>query len=61
VTDKAMGMAVSGKLNKLIMRLIIAAAKHDEKKVLSIAQEIVKLFEEGLEEEESEINVKSKS
>ena len=56
-----MGMAVSGKLNKLIMRLIIAAAKHDEKKVLSIAQEIVKLFEEGLEEEESEINVKSKS
>jgi len=61
VGNKAMGMAVSGRLNKLVMKLIIAAAKGDEKKVFAIAQELVKLFEEGLEEEESEANVKSKS
>ncbi len=41
------------KFNKLIMKLIIKAAKGDKEAVLAIAQELVKLFEEGLEEEKS--------
>jgi hypothetical protein len=40
------------KMNKLLMKLIIKAAKGDKEAVFSIAQEMVKLFEEGLEEEE---------
>jgi len=40
------------KMNKLLMKLIIKAAKGDKEAVFAIAQEMVKLFEEGLEEEE---------
>ena len=40
------------KVNKLIMKLIIKAAKGDKEAVFAIAQELVKLIEEGLEEEE---------
>jgi hypothetical protein len=39
------------RFNKLIMKLIIKAAKGDREAVYAIAQELVKLFEEGLEEE----------
>jgi hypothetical protein len=39
-------------MNRLLMKLIIKAAKGDKEAVYSIAQELVKLFEEGLEEEE---------
>jgi len=42
----------SAKMNRLIMKLIIKAAKGDKEAVFQIAQELVKLFEEGLEEEE---------
>jgi hypothetical protein len=42
----------SAKMNRLLMKLIIKAAKGDKEAVYSIAQELVKLFEEGLEEEE---------
>jgi len=38
-------------MNRLLMKLIIAAARGDKDKVYSIALELVKLFEEGLEEE----------
>jgi hypothetical protein len=40
------------KMNKLLMKLIIKAAKGDKEAVFQIAQELVKLFEEGLEEGE---------
>jgi hypothetical protein len=40
------------KFNKLLMKLIIKAAKGDDQAVLAIAKEMVKLFEEGLEEAE---------
>ena len=40
------------KMNKLLMKLIIKAAKGDKEAVFQIAQEMVKLFEEGLEVEE---------
>jgi hypothetical protein len=43
---------VGTKLNKLLMKLIIKAAKGDKEAVFQIAQELVKIFEEGLEEEE---------
>ena len=39
------------RFNKLVMKLIIKAAKGDKEAVFAIAQELVKLFEEGLEEE----------
>jgi hypothetical protein len=39
----------SAKINKLLMKLIIKAAKGDKEAVYSIAQEILKIFEEGLE------------
>jgi hypothetical protein len=42
----------SAKFNKLIMKLLIKAAKGDKEAVFQIAQELVKLFEEGLEEGE---------
>jgi hypothetical protein len=40
------------KMNKLFMKLIIAAARGDKEKVYAISQELVKMFEEGLEENE---------
>jgi hypothetical protein len=40
------------KMNKLLMKLIIKAAKGDKDAVFQIAQEMVKIFEEGLEEVE---------
>lgn len=40
------------KMNKLLMKLIIKAAKGDKEAVFQIAQEMVKIFEEGLEEGE---------
>lgn len=43
---------IGTKLNKLLMKLIIKAAKGDKEAVFQIAQELVKIFEEGLEEEE---------
>ncbi|MEM4913485.1 MAG: hypothetical protein QW579_04710 [Desulfurococcaceae archaeon] len=55
-----MTVTMSSKLNKLIMKLIIAAARNDKEKVFSIAQELVKLFEEGLEESEVEKSDKGK-
>jgi len=42
----------SAKMNKLIMKLIIKAAKGDKEAVFAIAQEMVKIFEEGLDEAE---------
>jgi hypothetical protein len=42
----------SAKIQKLIMQLIIKAAKGDREAVFQIAQKIVELFERGLEEEE---------
>jgi len=41
----------SAKMNRLLMKLIIKAAKGDKEAVFQIAQEMVKIFEEGLEEE----------
>jgi len=41
----------TSKMNRLLMKLIIAAARGDKDKVYTIALELVKLFEEGLEEE----------
>jgi hypothetical protein len=38
-------------MQRLLMKLIIKAAKGDKEAVYSISQELVKLFEEGLEEE----------
>jgi len=46
-----MSAALGSKLNKLLMKLVIKAAKGDKEAVYAIAQEIVKVFEEGLEEE----------
>ena len=43
---------ITSKMNRLLMKLIIKAAKGDKEAVFQIAQELVKLFEEGLEEEE---------
>ena len=40
------------KMNKLFMKLIIAAARGDKEKVYTISQELVKMFEEGLEVED---------
>jgi hypothetical protein len=40
------------KMDRLMMKLIIKAAKGDKEAVYAIAQEMVKLIEEGLEEEE---------
>ena len=40
----------SAKINKLLMKLIIAAARGDKEKVYAVSQEILKIFEEGLEE-----------
>lgn len=45
-------MPTGAKMNKLLMKLIIKAAKGDKEAVFQIAQELVKLFEEGLEEGE---------
>jgi len=42
---------LTSKMNRLLMKLIISAAKGDKEKVYAIALELVKLFEEGLEEE----------
>jgi len=42
----------TAKMNRLLMKLIIKAAKGDKEAVFQIAQEMVKLFEEGLEEGE---------
>jgi len=42
---------IGTKLNKLLMKLIIKAAKGDKEAVFQISQELVKIFEEGLEEE----------
>lgn len=46
----------TSKMNRLLMKLIIAAARGDKEKVYNIALEIVKLFEEGLEEGEGKKN-----
>ncbi|MEL9929742.1 MAG: hypothetical protein QXF50_02440 [Sulfolobales archaeon] len=46
----------TSKMNKLLMKLIIAAARGDKDKVYNVALEIVKLFEEGLEEGEGKKN-----
>jgi hypothetical protein len=43
---------ITSKMNRLLMKLIIKAAKGDKDAVYAIAQEIVKIFEEGLEEVE---------
>jgi len=43
---------LSTKMNRLLMKLIIKAAKGDKEAVYAIVQELVKLFEEGLEEVE---------
>jgi hypothetical protein len=40
------------KMNRLLMKLIIKAAKGDKDAVYAIAQEMVKIIEEGLEGEE---------
>jgi len=45
-------LPVSAKIQQLLMRLIIKAAKGDKEAVFAIAQRLVALFEEGLEEEE---------
>ena len=45
-------LPVSAKIQKLLMQLIIKAAKGDKEAVFAIAQKIVELFEKGLEEEE---------
>jgi len=45
-------LPVSAKIQKLLMQLIIKAAKGDKEAVFQIAQKIVELFERGLEEEE---------
>jgi hypothetical protein len=37
------------------MKLIIKAAKGDKEAVFQIAQEIIKIFEEGMEEEEKHV------
>jgi hypothetical protein len=42
----------SAKTNRLLMKLIIKAAKGDKEAVFQIAQKLVEIFEEGLEEEE---------
>jgi len=42
----------SAKINKLLMQLIIKAAKGDKEAVFAIAQKIVEEFEKGLEGEE---------
>ena len=48
-----MGSVPAGaRMNKLLMKLIIKAAKGDKEAVYAIAQEMVKLIEEGLEEGE---------
>jgi len=44
-------VALSAKMNRLLMKLIIKAAKGDKEAVFQISQEMVKIFEEGLEEE----------
>lgn len=44
----------TARMNRLIMKIIIAAAKGDKEKVFALAQELVKLFEEGLEEGEQQ-------
>ena len=41
------------KINKLIIKLIIKAAKNDKEAVFAIAKEIQRIFEESLEEERS--------
>ncbi|MEM4844534.1 MAG: hypothetical protein QXV81_08200 [Ignisphaera sp.] len=41
----------TSKMNRLLMKLLIAAARGDKDKVYAIALELVKLFEEGLEED----------
>jgi len=46
-------VAASAKMNRLLMKLIIKAAKGDKEAVFAIAQEMVKIFEEGLEEGEA--------
>lgn len=46
---------VGTKLNNLFMKLIIKAAKGDKEAVFQIAQEIIKIFEEGMEEEEKHV------
>jgi len=46
-------VALSAKMNRLLMKLIIKAAKGDKEAVFQIAQEMVKIFEEGLEEGEA--------
>ena len=44
-------LSLSAKINKLVMKLIIKAARGDKDAVFQVAQELLKYFEEGLEEE----------
>jgi hypothetical protein len=44
----------SVKAQRLIIKLLIKAAKGDKEAVWQIAQELVKIIEEGLEEEKVE-------
>jgi len=53
VINTSAAVPASAKMNRLLMKLIIKAAKGDKEAVFAIAQEMVKLFEEGLEEGEA--------
>jgi len=44
----------TAKINKLLMQLILKAAKGDKDAVFQIAQKIVEEFEKGLEREEKD-------
>jgi len=44
-------LPVSAKINRLLMKLIIKAARGEKDAVYQIALELLKYFEEGLEEE----------
>jgi len=46
----------TAKINRLLMQLIVKAAKGDKEAVFAIAQKIVEEFEKGLEEGEKNVS-----
>jgi len=46
----------TAKINRLLMQLIVKAAKGDKDAVFAIAQKIVEEFEKGLEEGEKNVS-----
>lgn len=42
----------ASKLNRLLMKLIIKAAKGENEEVIKIAKQLVELFEKSMEEED---------